>query len=74
MSGEPDNLARVFAVLALLLSVAQIVLGARRDLWRRRAGNASGLRVTLEEIRRVLDAADTPRGAANLWTGAVGDG
>ena len=40
-------------------------------MWRRRASNSSALREVLSELLAVLATADTPRGAATLWTGSV---
>lgn len=68
MTQEPDNVARVIAIAAVLLSVTQMIIGSRRSLWRRRAANVGALRVTLEELRPVIDGASDARGAVNLWT------
>lgn len=71
MTGEPDYIARVLAILALLFTAAQMIIAWRRDVWRRRATNSAALKDTLAEVQPVLTAADTPLGAANLWTGAI---
>jgi hypothetical protein len=71
LSGDPDYFARALAVLALLLSVAQMVLGSRRGLWQRRSANLGELRQTLEDVRVLLEGASAPHGAVNLWTQRV---
>lgn len=71
MTSEPDNLARVIAVAALFLSAGQMLIASRRGVWRRRAANVPDLRVTLDELRVVLEGGSDARGAANLWTRAM---
>ena len=69
MTGGPDWFARTLAIIAICLTVIQYLTGRWDGVWRRRASNSSGLREQLDDLVATLDAADTPRGAANLWTG-----
>jgi len=70
--GEPDNVARLLAVLSLILALAQWLAASQRQLWRRRSSAVSGLRVSFDELKMAVEAArEDARGAANLWTGAV---
>lgn len=71
MTDGPDWVARIVAFTAIGLTVLQYVTARRDGVWRRRAGNSSALHDYLDDLGATLAAADTPRGAANLWTGSV---